>query len=205
VEMLLAAVSSSAAVATATVPVRRGNVAGIGAPYTTTGTGVVAAAAAWDNQRCSRSSNGASKVQSSLAAFRSSSRRNAAVQSPVSCLLFSSRLGGEIRMGVTKKSLGGVALHTHKRLSSSIRAQAADGEVVEELVATKQAVSSSSSSSSGGIVLPAVGVACLGAILFGYHLGYVHTLPHKNKRTPMSTLSLTETPTYPIFASATTT
>jgi hypothetical protein len=40
-------------------------------------------------------------------------------------LLFSSRLGGEIRMGVTKKSLGGVALHTHKRLSSSIRAQAA--------------------------------------------------------------------------------
>jgi hypothetical protein len=76
--------------------------------------------------------------------------------------------------------------------------------VVEELVATKQAVSSSSSS-SGGIVLPAVGVACLGAILFGYHLGYVHTLPHKNKKTPMSTLSLTETPTYPIFASATTT
>jgi hypothetical protein len=122
--MLLAAVSSSAAVATATVPVRRGNVVGIGAPYTTTGTGVVAAAAAWDNQRCS-SSSGASKVQSSLAAFRSSSRRSAAVQSPVSCLLFSSRLGGEIRMGVTKKSLGGVALHTHKRLSSSIRAQAA--------------------------------------------------------------------------------
>jgi hypothetical protein len=196
--MLLAAVSSSAAVATATVPVRRGNVVGIGAPYTTTGTGVVAAAAAWDNQRCS-SSSGASKVQSSLAAFRSSSRRSAAVQSPVSCLLFSSRLGGEIRMGVTKKSLGGVALHTHKRLSSSIRAQAADGEVVEELVATKQSVSSSSSSSSsGGIVLPAVGVACLGAILFGYHLGYVHTLPHKNKKTPMSTLSLTETPTYPI-------
>jgi hypothetical protein len=28
-------------------------------------------------------------------------------------------------MGVTKKSLGGVALHTHKRLSSFIRAQAA--------------------------------------------------------------------------------
>jgi sugar porter (SP) family MFS transporter len=44
--------------------------------------------------------------------------------------------------------------------------------VVEELVATKQAVSSSSS--SGGIVLPAVGVACLGAILFGYHLGVVN-------------------------------
>lgn len=123
--MLLAAVSSSVAVATATVPVRRGNVVGIGAPYTTTGTGVVAAAAAaWDNQRCS-SSSGASKVQSSLAAFRSSSRRSAAVQSPVSRLLFSSRLGGEMRMGVTKKSLGGVALQTHKRLSSSIRAQAA--------------------------------------------------------------------------------
>jgi len=170
--MLLAAVSSSAAVATATVPLRRGNVVGIGAPYTTTGTGVVAAAAAWDNQRCS-GGGGASKVQSSLAAFRSSSRRSAAVQSPVSCLSFSSRLGGEIRMGVTKKSLGGVALHTHKRLSSSIRAQAADGEVVEELVATKQAVTSSSSS-SGGIVLPAVGVACLGAILFGYHLGVVN-------------------------------
>lgn len=28
-------------------------------------------------------------------------------------------------MGVTKKSLGGVVLHTHKRPSSSIRAQAA--------------------------------------------------------------------------------
>jgi hypothetical protein len=199
--MLLAAVSSSAAVATATVPVRRGNVVGIGAPYTTTGTGVVAAAAAWDNQRCS-SSSGASKVQSSLAAFRSSSRRSAAVQSPVSCLLFSSRLGGEIRMGVTKKSLGGVALHTHKRLSSSIRAQAADGEVVEELVATKQAVSSSSS--SGGIVLPAVGVACLGAILFGYHLGYVHTLPPKNKKHPCLHSPSQKHPPIP-FASTTTT
>jgi hypothetical protein len=191
-------------VATATVPVRRGNVVGIGAPYTTTGTGVVAAAAAWDNQRCS-SSSGASKVQSSLATFRSSSRRSAAVQSPVSCLLFSSRLGGEIRMGVTKKSLGGVALHTHKRLSSSIRAQAADGEVVEELVATKQAVSSSSSSSSsGGIVLPAVGVACLGAILFGYHLGYVHTLPPKHKKHPCLHSPSQKHPPIP-FASTTTT
>jgi hypothetical protein len=204
VEMLLAAVSSSVAVATATVPVRRGNVVGIGAPYTTTGTGVVAAAAAaWDNQRCS-SSSGASKVQSSLAAFRSSSRRSAAVQSPVSRLLFSSRLGGEMRMGVTKKSLGGVALQTHKRLSSSIRAQAADGEVVEELVATKQAVTSSSSSSSGGIVLPAVGVACLGAILFGYHLGYVHTHPHKNKKRPCLHSPSQKHPPIP-FASTTTT
>lgn len=26
---------------------------------------------------------------------------------------------------------------------------------------------------SSGVVLPFVGVACLGAILFGYHLGYV--------------------------------
>jgi hypothetical protein len=200
--MLLAAVSSSAAVATATVPLRRGNVVGIGAPYTTTGTGVVATAAAWDNQRCS-GGGGASKVQSSLAAFRSSSRRSAAVQSPVSCLSFSSRLGGEIRMGVTKKSLGGVALHTHKRLSSSIRAQAADGEVVEELVATKQAVTSSSSS-SGGIVLPAVGVACLGAILFGYHLGYVHTHPHKNKKHPCLHSPSQKHPPIP-FASTTTT
>jgi hypothetical protein len=203
--MLLAAVSSSAAVAAATVPVRRGNVVGIGAPYTTTGTGVVAAAAAWDNQGCS-SSSCASKVQSSLSAFRSSSRRSAALQSPVSCLLFSSRLGGEIRMGVTKKSLGGVVLHTHKRPSSSIRAQAADGEVVEELVATKQAVSSSSSSSSssGGIVLPAVGVACLGAILFGYHLGYVHTLPHENKKHPCLHSPSQKHPPIP-FASTTTT
>lgn len=51
--------------------------------------------------------------------------------------------------------------------SSVVRAQAADGEL-DELVVTK------SVPQSQGSVLPYVAVACLGAILFGYHLGVVN-------------------------------
>ncbi|XP_050382606.1 plastidic glucose transporter 4 [Argentina anserina] len=49
----------------------------------------------------------------------------------------------------------------------SVRAQASDGDI-ENLVPPKPQVKSS------GTVLPYVGVACLGAILFGYHLGVVN-------------------------------
>jgi len=53
-----------------------------------------------------------------------------------------------------------------KRVSPLVRAQAADGEATGELATTQ--------SSTSGMVLPAVGIACLGAILFGYHLGVVN-------------------------------
>ncbi|XP_073150853.1 plastidic glucose transporter 4 [Henckelia pumila] len=49
----------------------------------------------------------------------------------------------------------------------SVRAQASEGDV-EDVVPAKIHVKSS------GSVLPYVGVACLGAILFGYHLGVVN-------------------------------
>ncbi|MCO5605893.1 hypothetical protein L7F22_060079 [Adiantum nelumboides] len=49
----------------------------------------------------------------------------------------------------------------HKHIPM-VRAQAADDEAARPLV------------SSGGTVLPYVGIACLGAILFGYHLGVVN-------------------------------
>lgn len=55
-----------------------------------------------------------------------------------------------------------------KRATSSVRAQAADGEASGD-VATRQ-----SNPATTGMVLPAVGIACLGAILFGYHLGVVN-------------------------------
>ncbi|KAG6558001.1 hypothetical protein Mapa_000180 [Marchantia paleacea] len=54
-----------------------------------------------------------------------------------------------------------------KRLSRT-RAQAAEGDV-EGVVAAKEA-----SAGYGGSLFPSVGIACLGAILFGYHLGVVN-------------------------------
>jgi hypothetical protein len=152
--MLVAVVSSAA---TAVVPGRRG-----AAPCATATSGIaVEAEAAWDIRR--RSSASFSTLQQSSQAFR----HRSVVAQPRRALSSSSSssLRG-IEMG-EKRSLG--ARQTHKRLlSSSIRSQAADGEL-DELVATKQ-----TGSSSGGIVLPAVGVACMGAILFGYHLGVVN-------------------------------
>jgi len=57
---------------------------------------------------------------------------------------------------------------TNKRGGSSkIRAKAYDGNLESQSTA-------SGKSSSSGTVLPYVGVACLGAILFGYHLGVVN-------------------------------
>jgi hypothetical protein len=53
----------------------------------------------------------------------------------------------------------------------------ANGEL-EELMPRKGNMFSSSS--FGGIVLPIVDVDCMGIILFGYCLGYVHILPNKN-------------------------
>lgn len=49
----------------------------------------------------------------------------------------------------------------------SVKAQASDGDL-EDIVPLKN------QSKSSGSVLPYVGVACLGAILFGYHLGVVN-------------------------------
>ena len=45
-----------------------------------------------------------------------------------------------------------------------------DGDVSRD-VATRK-----SNPATTGMVLPAVGIACLGAILFGYHLGYFFLL-----------------------------
>ncbi|CAM6057625.1 unnamed protein product [Sphagnum tenellum] len=152
--MLVAVVSSAA---TAVVPARRG-----AAPCATATSGVaVAAEAAWDIRR--RSSASFSTLQQSSQAFR---HRSVVAQTRRALSSSSSSSLRGTEMGV-KRSLG--ARQTHKRLlSSSTRSQAADGEL-DELVATKQ-----TGSSSGGIVLPAVGVACMGAILFGYHLGVVN-------------------------------
>ncbi|KAG4395852.1 hypothetical protein GLYMA_19G050202v4 [Glycine max] len=49
----------------------------------------------------------------------------------------------------------------------SVRVMASDGKIEDVVPATPQGKSS-------GDVLPYVGVACLGAILFGYHLGVVN-------------------------------
>ncbi|KAL6007533.1 hypothetical protein ACLOJK_033031 [Asimina triloba] len=61
--------------------------------------------------------------------------------------------------------MGVAAIFRSKAKARVIRAQAFDGEDIES---EKLQVKSS------GTVLPYVGVACLGAILFGYHLGVVN-------------------------------
>jgi sugar porter (SP) family MFS transporter len=56
-----------------------------------------------------------------------------------------------------------------------IRAQAAGDGDVENLVAkTETKVAKSTGSGVGGSLFPSVAVACLGAVLFGYHLGVVN-------------------------------
>lgn len=62
----------------------------------------------------------------------------------------------------------GLAARIQKRGTPGVRAQAADSEFSGD-VATK-----TTNPATTGMVLPAVGVACLGAILFGYHLGVVN-------------------------------
>ncbi|KAM1078366.1 hypothetical protein ACFX19_026046 [Malus domestica] len=59
----------------------------------------------------------------------------------------------------------GISMSTLK--PRSVHAQASDGDV-ENLIPSKP------QGKSSGTVLPYVGVACLGAILFGYHLGVVN-------------------------------
>ncbi|KAB2612474.1 plastidic glucose transporter 4 [Pyrus ussuriensis x Pyrus communis] len=59
----------------------------------------------------------------------------------------------------------GISVATLK--ARSVQAQASDGDV-ENLIPSKP------QGKSSGTVLPYVGVACLGAILFGYHLGVVN-------------------------------
>ncbi|KAM2806564.1 hypothetical protein COP1_047176 [Malus domestica] len=59
----------------------------------------------------------------------------------------------------------GISMATLK--ARSVQAQASDGDV-ENLIPSKP------QGKSSGTVLPYVGVACLGAILFGYHLGVVN-------------------------------
>lgn len=54
-----------------------------------------------------------------------------------------------------------------KRGSRSVRAKAYDGDL-------ESTASGKVTSPSSGTVLPFVGIACLGAILFGYHLGVVN-------------------------------
>ncbi|XP_057863120.1 plastidic glucose transporter 4 [Cryptomeria japonica] len=61
----------------------------------------------------------------------------------------------------------GAAIFTAKRGSRSVRAKAYDGDL-------ESTASGKVTSSSSGTVLPFVGIACLGAILFGYHLGVVN-------------------------------
>ncbi|KAL8034469.1 hypothetical protein ABFX02_12G030900 [Erythranthe guttata] len=65
----------------------------------------------------------------------------------------------------TRGSIEGVFLSSSK--ARSFRAQSSDGDV-EDVAPAKIQVKSSES------VLPYVGVACLGAVLFGYHLGVVN-------------------------------
>nr|XP_028964384.1 plastidic glucose transporter 4-like isoform X2 [Malus domestica] len=59
----------------------------------------------------------------------------------------------------------GISMATLK--ARSVQAQASDGDV-DNLIPSKP------QGKSSGTVLPYVGVACLGAILFGYHLGVVN-------------------------------
>ncbi|KAJ4908309.1 Plastidic glucose transporter 4 [Raphanus sativus] len=73
-----------------------------------------------------------------------------------------------------KLARGENGIQTVMNLSSvkarSIRAQASSGGVGDE----EEAVPLRSEGNSSGTVLPFVAVACLGAILFGYHLGVVN-------------------------------
>lgn len=79
-----------------------------------------------------------------------------------------SRLGSvavESGMSSARVSLGGVLVNSVK--SRSVRVQASDGD-------TEHVIPSVPQGKSSGTVLPYVGVACLGSILFGYHLGVVN-------------------------------
>jgi sugar porter (SP) family MFS transporter len=71
-------------------------------------------------------------------------------------------------LGMGMEAGFGPAARILKRAAPGVRAQAAEGDVSGD-VATKTA-----NPATTGMVLPAVGIACLGAILFGYHLGVVN-------------------------------
>ncbi|XP_031267122.1 plastidic glucose transporter 4-like [Pistacia vera] len=68
---------------------------------------------------------------------------------------------------LTRARFGVESLFRSTAKSRSVRTQATDGDI-EEVTPIKHQEKSS------GVVLPFVGVACLGAILFGYHLGVVN-------------------------------
>ncbi|XP_058087129.1 plastidic glucose transporter 4 [Magnolia sinica] len=69
--------------------------------------------------------------------------------------------------GLTCCRMGVDIMFRSKAKARFVRAQASDGDV-EDVASDKLQTKSS------GTVLPYVGVACLGAILFGYHLGVVN-------------------------------
>lgn len=76
--------------------------------------------------------------------------------------------GGSISMGAGFARLGFDHVMNSSPKYRSVKAQAASGGDLEDAAPIKYQGKSSAS------VLPYVGVACLGAILFGYHLGVVN-------------------------------
>ncbi|XP_030507559.1 plastidic glucose transporter 4 isoform X1 [Cannabis sativa] len=73
-----------------------------------------------------------------------------------------------IELGRARMGVDGIFGSSAK--SRSVKAQASE----EDLEASVPVIPSTQHGKSSGTVLPFVGVACLGAILFGYHLGVVN-------------------------------
>ncbi|KDO59058.1 hypothetical protein CISIN_1g0091082mg [Citrus sinensis] len=74
----------------------------------------------------------------------------------------------DMGMKLTRATQGVETLFRSTVKPRSVKAQASAGDIEEATPFKPQAKKSS------GVVLPFVGVACLGAILFGYHLGVVN-------------------------------
>ncbi|OMP04740.1 Sugar/inositol transporter [Corchorus olitorius] len=93
-------------------------------------------------------------------------KRNICLRSASVC---SSLNSGAVSMGAELgRARHGIETVVHNSVKSrSIRAQASAGDVEDLTPINPQGKSS-------GTVLPFVGIACLGAILFGYHLGVVN-------------------------------
>ncbi|MBA0674324.1 hypothetical protein Goari_015927, partial [Gossypium aridum] len=92
--------------------------------------------------------------------------RNFCIRSGSTC---SGSRSGDVSMGAgLVRAKNGIEIAVRSSVKTrSIKAQASGGDIEDLTPINPQAKSS-------GAVLPFVGVACLGAMLFGYHLGVVN-------------------------------
>ncbi|CAK7344309.1 unnamed protein product [Dovyalis caffra] len=121
----------------------------------------------------------AEKSQKQLASAIGFSKRNGRLCSSSSCMTNRTSCFG-LRLNSVSSSMGTELTRSSLFRSRPVKALASDGGDEEEVRPIKSdeevgyVVPTQQGKASTGTVLPFVGVACLGATLFGYHLGVVN-------------------------------